>query len=36
MVEMLGIGLCFGASRVEDQFYVPMKARKNHNQQKQA
>jgi hypothetical protein len=35
-VEMLGSGLRFGALRGEDRFYVPVKARKNQNQQKQA
>ncbi|XP_062158583.1 uncharacterized protein LOC133866035 [Alnus glutinosa] len=33
---MLGSGLRFGALRGEDRFYVPVKARKNQNQQKQA
>lgn len=33
---MLGTGLRFGALRGEDRFYVPVKARKNQNQQKQA
>ncbi|POO01891.1 hypothetical protein TorRG33x02_021830 [Trema orientale] len=33
---MLGTGLQFGTVRGEDRFYIPVKARKNHNQQKQA
>ncbi|XP_059452964.1 uncharacterized protein LOC132184399 [Corylus avellana] len=33
---MLGSGLRFGALRGEDRFCVPVKARKNQNQQKQA
>ncbi|PON38952.1 hypothetical protein PanWU01x14_308670 [Parasponia andersonii] len=33
---MLGTGLQCGTVRGEDRFYIPVKARKNHNQQKQA
>jgi hypothetical protein len=35
MVDMLGTGLRFGALRGEDQFYIPVKARKNQREQKQ-
>ncbi|KAF3438590.1 hypothetical protein FNV43_RR21353 [Rhamnella rubrinervis] len=33
---MLGAGLQFGTVRGEERFYIPVKARKNYNQQKQA
>ena len=34
-VEMLGTSLQFGLVHGEDQFYIPVKTRKNQNQQRQ-